>query len=177
MGETLGHIYSVRLGSTVPEAWMVRNIIESLAADQDMQSEVYQMVQGESLESLSSNMDYVRWIDQQCNKHVFFPASSKYTSESLKLGERTVPKGQDVTFRYDVMRDNEGVTFPWGFGARSCPGSSIGRDVVRCIVFAFLMRYRIETAEVVHAKKNWRLWGLRDNRMLTLTERHERSSE
>merc|ERR1712147_431248 len=92
--ETLGHIYSIRLGSTVPEAWMIRHCIEALAADQDMQSEVYQMIQGETLDSLSSNMDYVRWIDQQCNKHVFFPASTKYTNDNLKLGDRTIPKGQ-----------------------------------------------------------------------------------
>lgn len=174
--ETLGHIYSIRLGSTIPEAWMIRHIIESLAADQDTQSEVYQMIQGETLESLSSNTDYVRWIDQQCNKHFFFPASTKYTSDSVKLGEHTIPKGQDVTFRYDKMRDEDGVTYPWGFGARSCPGSSIGRDVVRCIVYAVLHRYRIDTAEFVNAKRHWRLWGLRDQRMVTLLERQERST-
>jgi len=175
--ETLGHFYSIRLGSTIPEGWMVRHILSSLAADQDMQREVYQMIRGESLESLSSNMDYVRWIDQQCNKNVFFPASTKYTSDDMKIGDHTIRKGQDVTFRYDTMRDNEGVTYPWGFGARSCPGISIGRDVIRCLVFAVLTRYRLDTAEVAKPKARWCLWGLRDKSMVSLTERHERPRE
>lgn len=152
---------------------MIRHILESLAADQDTQSKVYQMIQGESLESLSSNTDFVHWIDQQCNKHIFFPGSTKYTSDSVKLGEQTIPKGQDITFRYDHMRDIEGKTFPWGFGARACPGSSIGRDVIRCIVFAVLHRYRIDTADFENAKLLWRPWGLRDRRMVSLSERTE----
>jgi len=173
--ESLGHFWVLTLGSTIPEAWMIRHIIESLAADQDTQSEVYQMIQGESLDSLSSNVDYVRWIDKQCHKYIFFPESTKYTSDCLKLGETTIPKGHDITFRYDDMRDIHGETYPWGFGPRGCPGSSIGRDVIRCLVFAILHRYRIDKAEFEKSKLCWRFpWGLRDQRMLSLFERHER---
>lgn len=167
--ETLGHLWVITLGSTLPEISMICKTLQTLAANQTLQQEIYQLIQGDNLDTVRVNTEFTDWVVSQCSKNLFFPVSGKYVDKSITLGEQTIPKGQKVVIRYDDARDNDGAgaSFPWGFGPRACPGALIGKDVVRSVVFAVLHTYQLVEADASQSR------SLRETVLAGLSQRSQ----
>ena len=122
---TLGHLWAISLGSTIPETSVVCDILEELAAHTSLQSSV----RGWIREGGKDDPRFLEWIQGRCHRYVFF-----WTSKPRDDGGAAAV----------VSLDSVGA--PFGLGQRRCPGARIGMRTVSLIVAAVLLDHELSLA-------------------------------
>jgi len=123
---TVGNLWAVSLGSTLPETSVTCDILHELAGNAATQSTVRRWLQ----EGGKDDGRFAEWISGRCREYVFFKFSK--------------PRFDDDGAAAAISL--EAVRAPFGVGKRRCPGARIGERTVGLIVADVLIEHQLTIA-------------------------------
>ena len=148
--QAVGHLFVLKLGSTLPETGMVCDILLHLAANSEEQQRLFETVRPDGDEAaFESEMRVL------AKRFPYFKVVMRWTTEPIDLAGTTIPPGTACAFRLHEANNNgsSSKSFSWGCGIRACPGRALGFRTVCAVVSGILRRYQLSFAP----SWSWRL--------------------
>jgi len=136
--ETMGHLWAIVNGSSIPESSIVCDIITELADNIPEQENVLDMLGRGDAES------FRRWIRERVRKNVYFHRQTKVLSQDVIFDGVHLAAGQHVTVSLKWLNEvYDDEVYTTGFGLRKCPGAKIGLESIEHWVAHIVRNYRI----------------------------------
>lgn len=128
ISETMGHLWAIVNGSSIPEASIICDIVADLANNVTEQDRVVEMLTQNRIE------EFEQWIHEKCRTHVFFPHQTKSLVCDMVVDGVHLAAGQLVKVHLKWLNEIYPDMHTTGFGLRRCPGGRIGiHSVERCV--------------------------------------------
>jgi len=137
LSETMGHLWVIVNGSSLPESSIVCDIVAELAGNETEQERVLHMVQQ------GHDSELTAWIRERLQKFVYFDRQNKTLSRDVEFDGVHLAAGQVMKVNLKWLNDNYDELYTMGFGQRRCPGAAIGAASIQHWIAHIVRNYRI----------------------------------